>query len=91
FVQEDSSTERRYGGTGLGLSISSKLAKLMQGSLSLFSAVGIGTTITLRVPLPVAPHNAPAIKPTPAATLPPVPGARVLVAEDHEVNQLLIK
>ncbi|MES2020724.1 MAG: PAS domain S-box protein [Pseudomonadota bacterium] len=91
FVQEDSSTERRYGGTGLGLSISSKLAKLMQGSLSLFSAVGIGTTITLRVPLPAAPHTAPAIKPTPAATLPPVPGARVLVAEDHEVNQLLIK
>jgi PAS domain S-box-containing protein len=91
FVQEDTSTERKYGGTGLGLSISSKLAKLMQGSLSLFSAVGIGTTITLRVPLPTALPEAPIARPTPAATLPPVPGARVLVAEDHEVNQLLIK
>lgn len=91
FVQEDASTARRHGGTGLGLAISLQLARLMQGSLSLFSAVGIGTTVTLRLPSIDAPTIDRAAPPEPAAPLPAVPGARVLVAEDHDVNQMLIK
>ena len=94
FVQADAATDRKYGGTGLGLAISRELAKLMGGRLSLFSALGVGTTVTLRVPLVVALPDriaAAAHSVAPVATLPPVAGARILVAEDHDVNQLLIK
>ncbi|WP_404367512.1 PAS domain S-box protein [Sphingomonas sp. MMS24-J45] len=93
FVQADAETTKTYGGTGLGLAISTELAKLMGGKLSLFSALGVGTTVTLRIPL-VTKTDAVAEKrgttPSPS-TLPPVAATRILVAEDHDVNQLLIK
>ncbi|PTS81421.1 histidine kinase, partial [Sphingomonas sp. HMWF008] len=93
FVQADASTNKTYGGTGLGLAISTELAKLMGGRLSLFSALGVGTTVTLRIPLTSADDLVIEKRsPThPQTTLPPVAATRILVAEDHDVNQLLIK
>ena len=91
FVQADATTDRKYGGTGLGLAISTQLARLMGGKLSLFSALGIGTTVTLRLPLIQAAAGTAAAVADLAAILPSVAGVRVLVAEDHDVNQILIK
>jgi len=51
FTQADSSTSHRFGGTGLGLSICAELIKLMQGSYSLSSRLGEGTTIRFSLPL----------------------------------------
>lgn len=52
FVQADGSATRRYGGTGLGLTISQRLAEMMGGALTLYSAgEGQGTTLTLTLPL----------------------------------------
>lgn len=56
FVQVDPETGRRSGGVGLGLAICTKLVELMGGSLSVVSAVGVGSTFT--VSLPAAPAKA---------------------------------
>src|SRR5471032_209298 len=50
FRQLDGSLARRFEGAGLGLSIAKALAELHGGALSVASAVGEGTTVTIRLP-----------------------------------------
>ncbi|HEY2009717.1 MAG TPA: PAS domain-containing sensor histidine kinase [Rhizomicrobium sp.] len=50
FRQIDGSLARRFEGAGLGLSISKALAELHGGGLSIKSAVGEGTTVTIALP-----------------------------------------
>jgi signal transduction histidine kinase/CheY-like chemotaxis protein len=49
FVQAESNIAKRFGGTGLGLAITKSLAELMGGSVSVKSALGTGSTFTVRV------------------------------------------
>ena len=90
FEQVDSSASRRYGGTGLGLAISKQLVEMMGGDLGLDSELGAGSTFWFSVPLGVATTPQPkpvsreeAIEPRSHS------GARLLVAEDNAVNQLV--
>jgi signal transduction histidine kinase len=50
FGRIDSVLSRKYEGTGLGLSLSKALIELHGGSLDLQSEVGVGTTVTVRLP-----------------------------------------
>lgn len=90
FVQAEQTTASRYGGTGLGLAISSQLATLMGGGLSLESRPGAGSSFTLSLPL-VAAEDGSAAAAAPAEPAALAQRLRVLVAEDHDVNQLLMR
>lgn len=86
FEQEDAQTALHFGGTGLGLSISRRLAGLMGGSLTVESRLGEGSVFHLD--LGFVPIAAPAARVCAAETAPP--GLRLLVVEDHPVNQTVI-
>jgi CheY-like chemotaxis protein len=93
FIQADPSITRRYGGTGLGLAISKSLAEQMNGSITVISEVGVGSTFTLHLCLPVEEsENAPLHheehiiyldKQENSARLP------ILLVEDYEPNILV--
>jgi signal transduction histidine kinase/ActR/RegA family two-component response regulator len=91
FTQADGRMDRRYEGTGLGLAISREIVELMGGGISVESQLDAGSHFRVRVPLQLGDAS---IDTTPGAVTAPAPlhdGLRVLVAEDNEVNQLVVR
>ena len=102
FEQGDLGTTKRYGGTGLGLTITRHLVELMGGSITLRSHPGRGSRFTVRLPMRVCvdhpasiaaeqPAQPQAVDEPAAQASTDAPRLRVLLAEDNETNQEVIR
>jgi PAS domain S-box-containing protein len=98
FTQADGSISRQFGGTGLGLAICKTLVELMQGEISAISEPGAGSTFTVRIPLPrttpLAQYDARRAEPRvaePSADVASMGQLRILLAEDHPINQRVVQ
>ena len=94
FAQADASTTREYGGTGLGLTISRMLIEEMGGTITVRSEPGKGACFQISLCLPTAEDSGDdriaTVRTPDAGGLALLAGKRVLVAEDAEVNRILI-
>ena len=104
FSQANDETAQIYGGSGLGLSICQRLATLMGGSIEMQSEVGVGTTMSFVLPLPIADVLAsqPGVAPSshtaafvgrrgvPAAEHAQREGTLVLLVDDHPINRMVL-
>lgn len=88
FEQAESSTTRRFGGTGLGLAIVKEIAQLMEGSISVTSEEGIGTSFDVR--LKIKPCQPGEIESLPHKKL-DYSGLKVLIVEDNRTNTVIIE
>jgi PAS domain S-box-containing protein len=95
FQQADGSSTRNFGGTGLGLAICKRIAELLQGDIRLESRLGIGSTFEFRLPFvePAVTSAEPVVAESARAVDPdrPLAGISILVAEDDEINQMLLE
>ncbi len=94
FSQADESTQRQYGGSGLGLHISKRLIELLEGSMALSSVEGEGTKVVLTHPIEIPENGSAASGKSDDNSLMSADtgwsGQRIAVAEDHDINQMLI-
>jgi CheY-like chemotaxis protein len=75
------------------MSIVRNLVELMGGTIETKSAPDVGTTIAIRLPIPVAPQSAdtalPASKPAPVRSQ-RLPEMSILAADDNRMNQMIL-
>ena len=101
FQQIESGLTRRYGGAGLGLSICKELASLMGGTIDFESSETSGSQFWFDIPIEssttsqsdLASDAAPALERNVPLLVPSVDDSdiSVMVAEDSQVNQFIIK
>ncbi|MDX5417983.1 MAG: response regulator [Hymenobacteraceae bacterium] len=95
FTQSDQSTSRKFGGSGLGLAISKKLAKLLQGDLQLISPLpgqDRGSLFWFTIRLKKVHYKEQATEePQDDSTYMVPEGTCILVADDNEINVMILQ
>jgi signal transduction histidine kinase/DNA-binding response OmpR family regulator len=93
FRQAEDSITRNYGGTGLGLAIARDLISLQGGEIDAESEPGKGTIFRFTIPYDIADEAARASAMTESTGTGYVDhrDIRILVVEDNEMNQNLLK
>ncbi len=77
-------------GVGLGLAITQELVNFMGGKLSVTSEVGVGSIFSVSLPLPAITTNQCKAKPHEQISMKKENKIRVLIADDNEINLLLL-
>ncbi len=96
FTQATNATTRKYGGTGLGLSISQKLVEMQDGQMYLESEVVKGSTFSFEIRFKKNTEQRLGKRKKEPSTfeipqkLDNVGTKSILLAEDNEVNQMLV-
>jgi signal transduction histidine kinase/CheY-like chemotaxis protein len=93
FSQGDATITRKFGGTGLGLAIIKRLVTLMEGDIGFSSVEGAGSTFWFSLPMTSCDIEVEAKKkaaPFQSHERKAAAQSRVLIIEDHPVNQLLL-
>ncbi|HTN45243.1 MAG TPA: ATP-binding protein [Flavipsychrobacter sp.] len=91
FVQAFSNVSRKFGGTGLGLAITKELVTLKNGKIYLESKEGVGSKFTVELPFKVVDKEILQHRDTGDTSLPDISGVTVLIVEDNQLNQVLLK
>lgn len=86
FTQADNSDTRKYGGIGLGLTICQEVTRLMNGSITVESKQGDGSTFTVTLPMTVNHELKQAIIPHVDIT-----GLHLLIVDDSDLNCKIIQ
>ncbi|MXV15439.1 response regulator [Hufsiella ginkgonis] len=87
FSQVDSSTTRKYGGTGLGLAICDRLVRLMNGTISVTSEPGLGSTFSFTIRCHISRELQAAAG---QVNMVEIEGRRVLVVDDNDTNRRIL-
>jgi signal transduction histidine kinase/ActR/RegA family two-component response regulator len=90
FAQADAAIAQEFGGTGLGLAITRSLARLMGGDVSVHSRPGEGSRFEVSLDLPDARPPQGELEPPRAERVAPGRPLALLLAEDNDVNVLVI-
>lgn len=90
FRQVDDSHTRKYGGVGLGLSICKEIATLLDGDLWVESEYNSGSVFYFHLPNVLQHKNKEEVKTFQDTSIPNLEDRNILIAEDLELNYLLI-
>lgn len=89
FTQAEPGTSRKYGGTGLGLAIVKQVVALFNSTIQLESSEGKGSTFSFRLKFSLAP-SVTALTDT-STGLVDISHLKILIAEDNEINKMVMK